>query len=369
MKIINYLMLVLAVVLLAACGSEETADQVSENSGTKEELVKQVNVNVKELSSSQFTNFIRLVGEVKAKDDIMVSGEVSGRLVEYYVPEGGMVKKGQVFAKIDDELLLSDIERVQAMTENSRETYERLKKIWEEDSIGTKLELLNARYAFKQNNANLSSLNVQLRKTELKAPISGVLEMQRVKAGEMVTTGVPVSRIIGTENVKVVVGVPANYAAKVERGDSALVTFDAYPGREYKGRIDYVASSIESKSRTFNVEIYVPNKDRALKIDMVVNVTLETQHFEDVIVIGQQYVFKTEDGYSVYVVDKDDEGNSIARSQKVKLGGSYQNRVLISDGLEVGDNLITLGSGQVENQTRIKVINNSSESPNGIATR
>ena len=347
----------------AACTSDEAAKVETieaETMVTEETVVKVVNVNAEEVKLQPFTSYIRLVGEVKAKDDIRYSAEVSGKLLSYSVDQGGYVKAGQVFAKIDDEMLTKDVERMEAMVAAARENYERLGKIWNEDSIGTELGYLNAKYNYEQSKASLDQLKIQLRKTRLTSPVNGVIETQLVKAGEMVSPGMAVVRIIGTDNVKIEVGVPANYAGVIGKGDGAVVSFDAYPSKEITSTINYVASSIQTQSRTFKVELHIPNTNNELKIDMVANVILETNRFDSAIVVPQEFVFRTENGYEAFVVKKDANGNTIARSVKVNLGPSFDNKVVVSTGLSVGDKLITTGSGNIENMSRVLLVDESS---------
>jgi RND family efflux transporter MFP subunit len=228
--------------------------------------------------------------------------------------------------------------------------------LWKKDSIGSEIGYLNAKYSYEQNKASLDQLKIQLRKTTLTSTVNGVLETQFVKAGEMVMPGTQVVRLIGTDKVKVEVGVPANYAGVIRKGEEAVISFDAYPDKEFKSIITTVGSSIQTQSRTFKVELELENTKNDFKIDMVANVILETNNFDEAIVVNQEYVYRTENGYEVFLAGKDDNGNSVAKRQSVTLGPGFDNKVVIKSGLKVGDKLITTGSGDVENMTRIQVV-------------
>lgn len=350
-----------------SCGSNESSTEVAQTETTTvsdaiqdESLIRIVNVNMESVSPKPFKSYIRLIGEVKAVDDIKYSSEVSGKLLSYLVKEGQNVKKGQAFAKIDDEMLNKDVERMEAVVASTRENYLRLKELWQTDSIGSEIGYLNAKYSFEQNKASLEQLKIQLRKTTLISPINGVIETQFVKAGEMVMPGTPVVRIIGNDKVKVEVGVPANYAGVIKKGEEAVVNFDAYPDREFKSMITLVGSSIQTQSRTFKVELELENSNNDFKIDMVANVILETNSFENAIVVSQEHVYRTENGYEVFLVGKDSKGNPVAKRQFVTLGPGFDNKVVVKTGLKQGDKLITTGSADVENMTRIQVVSSES---------
>lgn len=361
----NLFLILISLSVFAACSSDETAKDQSSGANEQtdaalETVTKVVNVNVENLKFEPFTSYIRLVGEVKSIDDIRYSAEVNGKLLYYKVEEGGLVKAGQVFAKIDDEMLKKDVERMEANVAASRENFERLETIWKKDSIGTEIGYLNAKYAYVQARATLDQLKIQLRKTNVTSPINGILETQFVKAGEMVGAGTPIVRIIGNDKVKIEVGVPANYAGSIVKGDGAIIEFDAFPGKKYESTVSYVASSILTQSRTFKIEMQMPNTDNALKIDMTANVTLETNRLESAIVVAQEYVFRTEKGYEVFIVGKDSQGDLVAKSVMVKLGPSFNNKVVVAEGLNVGDKLITRGSGNIENLSRLTIVEKTS---------
>jgi len=133
-------LLIFTVVLFASCSSDETETVATQNSTQEETLVRIVNVNAETIAPKEFTSFIRLIGEVKAIHDVKQSSEVSGKLVSYSVNEGQVVKAGDVFAKIDDEMLKKDVERMVAIVSSARENYMRLKELWSTDSIGSEMQ-------------------------------------------------------------------------------------------------------------------------------------------------------------------------------------------------------------------------------------
>lgn len=372
MKTKLHLLLFLLALTIVACGGENDPSQIETSTSvdTKtqvnraqiDESVKIVNVKTKEMKLEEFTNFVRLIGEVKAKDDIVLSSESAGVIVAFYAEEGDVLKKGDNIAKIDDQLLKKDIVRVKAATSLAYENYTRTKKIWEEDSIGSELTYLNAKYSYEQQQAVLNQLEIQLSKTTIKSPINGVLESKFAMAGELLQPGSQVARIIGTDNIKVQVGVPANYTGKIAKNDSIIITFDAYPGEIFSAVVSRIGSSIETQSRMFQLEALIPNFGNKLKINMIANVTIEIEQFENALIVEQQYVMRTENGYQLFLAGKGEKGHDVAVARMVSLGPSFNNRVVITDGLEAGDTIITLGAAQVENMTRIQVINENSSS-------
>jgi RND family efflux transporter MFP subunit len=329
-----------------------------EEATPEEERVKTVNVQAYSLQPSQFSSFVDMVGEIQAINDAYLSAEANGNVVRYYVDEGDRVKSGQVIAQIDDSQLKQELNRLQAVTDQARENYERQKRIWLEDSVGSEIQYLNAKYAYEQNKAALESVKVQLSKTKLRSPFDGVLEDKMVETGEMVMPGTRMVRILANDYVKVSAGVPSRYADVVQKGDTAMVWLNTQAPDTLRGPVTFVGSSIDRQSRTFRIEVPIKNVNDNMKIDMLANVRLRTINRPNVIVIGQEYIYQTDEGPVVYVVGTDQEGNEVARERKISIGPRFGSRVVAEKGLVTNDRFITVGSSFLQDDTRINVVNN-----------
>lgn len=348
MNVQNYLTILIAGTVLLACGGE------SQEAETQEELVKTVNITTKTVAPSNFASYVRVVGNVETSNDIMISAEVNGRVIDYRVEEGAQVKKGQTIVKIDDSKLKQEKARLEAMTSQTKEQYERLKKVYEEDGIGSELDYLNAKYAYEQSNSALESIKIDLENTNIKAPFNGEVEAIMVEEGEMVSPGMQVVRLIGSEAYKIVAGVPARYSDAVQVGDQVDVWFDTQVRDTLNSAINYVGGSINPQNRTFRIETRLP-KNKTYKVDMIANMKLKTVEQSNVLVISEEFVYSKDNRYVVYVLSENEEGKAVADEREVKLGLSYQTDVIIEEGLAEGDQLITLGSAFLDDGMRVTV--------------
>ncbi|HKL18399.1 MAG TPA: efflux RND transporter periplasmic adaptor subunit [Halalkalibaculum sp.] len=339
--------------LLTACAQEQEVSQ--------EELIKTVNVQTETLHAKTFERFLRLVGTVESLNDVNISAEVSGRIEKYYADKGSRVAKGEKILKIDDSKLLQEKARLEAQTEQAREQYERLQRVFEQDSIGSEIDVINAKAAYRQSKSALESIKVDLQNTTVSAPFDAILEDRMLETGEMASPGAPLVRLIGREQLTVSAGVPSRFSDVVNIGDQAEVWFDFQSSDTLNIPITYVAESIDPQARTFEIEIALPANAEKYKIDMIANVKLKTLQRDSVIVVGEEYVFQKEQGFVVYTVGENDQGNSVAREQIVKLGPSYENNIVIEEGLTSGQQLITVGSSFLQNDTRVEVVESRSE--------
>jgi len=347
MNVKKYITILLVGILLLGCGETQEAE-------TNEELVKTVNITTKMINPSTFASYVRVVGTVETSNDIMISAEVNGRVISYKVAEGATVKKGQTIIKIDDSKLMKEMARLQAITSQTKEQYERLKKVYEEDGIGSELDYLNSKYAYEQNKSALESIKVDLENTSIKAPFNGEVETIMIEEGEMVSIGMPVIRLIGTDTYKITAGVPARYSEAVKLADKVDIWFDTQVRDTLHTAINYVGGSINPQNRTFRIETKLP-VGKNYKVDMIANLRLKTYEREDVLVVSEEYVYSKNDKYVVYILSENAEGKAIAKEQEVQLGLSYQTDVIIENGLSVRDRLITLGSAFLDDGMRVTV--------------
>jgi multidrug efflux pump subunit AcrA (membrane-fusion protein) len=134
------------------------------------------------------------------------------------------------------------------------------------------------------------------------------------------------------------------------------VTFDVLPGERFTGRIRYVGAAVDAVNRTVPIELVLDNPGGKMKPRMVANVQVARAALTDVVVVPQQVVLRTEDGFEVFVV-ADEGGGPVARRRPVTVGPGADNRVVITGGLAPGDVLITLGHQLVDDGSRVRIVN------------
>lgn len=348
----NSIVLILIALLIAslsACAPEQAPEVV-------ERTVKTVNVKAVSLLPTKFESKYTVVGHVVSENDVTLSSEANGRIITYFVNRGNYVENGQKIAKIDDTLLKMDLQRQSALVNQSKENYLRLQRLWEQEKIGTEIDFLNAKYAYEQNQAVMENIKEQISRTVLTAPFSGKIDQILTEVGESVMPGTPMVRLIDISQLKVRVGVPSRYASVVNIGDRATIDFRMEGVKPLTTSITFVGSSIDPKSRTFTVEADILDAKNILKIDSEASVTISTESFDNVLVLPHQYIFRNENGYQVYVISKDEDGNTVARARAVQLGPLSGNSRIIEKGISTKDRVITEGFALVEDRMRVKVI-------------
>lgn len=344
---------VLLVAGVAACGSAQ-ADGTDDQAAT-EAFVRVVNVEVSVLEAEDFAEEIRLTSVATANRDVLIAAEESGVIRELFADRGDRVAAGDPIAKIDDRLLQAQVDQARAAAELAEQTWQRRQRLWEEDRVGSELAYLEAKYASEQTAANVAALETRLERTTIRAPFAGVLEQRLVEVGSMVNPGQSIGRLVDLDPIKVFAGVPERYATDVSVGGRAELAFDALGGERFGAPIRYVGTTVDPQSRTFAIEVEVPNRAGRIKPEMVANMSIVRTQVDGAIVVPQDALVREEDGYTVYVVTERD-GETVAEVREVVLGPSRRNLVVLESGVAAGERLIVVGQKSVASGDRVRIV-------------
>ena len=342
------LILLLSTLVLYGCGNEpDVLDS--------EVFERSLNVSTTIIRPTVFVNTLSLVGTVKAGNDIRVSAEVSGMVTRVAVGKGQSFRKGDLILKIDDASLRQELEIAKAGTETALENYERTRKLWEADRIGSEFAVISAANAWRSAQANQELLQIRMEKTTLTATFDGMVEDVYAEAGEMANPGAPLVRLIETGRLFIEAGVPARHAGSVSVGDAMDVNFQMAGDIQYRTRVSRVGTAIDPSVRTFRIEADLP-ANQSYKVNMIASIRIETDRYPNAIVVSQEFIQRDENGYKVYLA-KEVDGRKRAVPVRVEIGPMANNQVVILRGLEAGDELITRGAVFAESNILLSILN------------
>jgi multidrug efflux system membrane fusion protein len=225
------------------------------------------------------------------------------------------------------------------------------------DSAKAQIEVIEARSRGAQ--AVVQGAMIPLQDTALRAPLSGIVLKKSVEKGTLVSPDKTGFVVADTSSVKAVFGVPDVAVPEMKLGSALSIETETMPNTEIRGQITSIFPAADPQSRTFNVEVTIPNSSYRLRPGMIVSLKVgstETASAQPVVPLNAVMKAKNSpDGYAVFVV-AEEGGRQIARRRDVKLGESYGNTVAVTEGLKQGDRVITTGSTLVNDGDQIKVI-------------
>jgi membrane fusion protein, multidrug efflux system len=366
--------------LLAGCGGgDQDEGAVPTDAAPVNERAVPVEVTIAQVTS--FEEVIQMTGTIEAPDDATLSAESAGTL-RTLAPLGTVVRRGQVVAQIDAGIARAalgqaeaGLQAAQAQLELAEDQFRRQEPLYR-DSIISALEFqavrtqqAAARAQVAQAQASVAQAREHVGRTRVVAPFNGTVEAHLAERGAQVSPGMPVVRLVSTGVVNVRAGVPERYAGEIGVGTTVLVTPQAYELPPRRAVVAFAGQSVDAQSRTFPIEVRLDNPDGRLKPQMVVRLEVTRRTLSDVLAVPMSAVVRDERGTSVYVV----RGESVptARLQPVVLGPSGGGRIVILEGLEAGDRVITQGQTTVADgdQVRISEQHTSSALSARISTR
>ena len=200
---------------------------------------------------------------------------------------------------------------------------------------------------------------IPLQDTALRSPLGGVVLEKKVERGTLVSPGTTGFVVADTSSVKAVFGVADVAVPEMKLGRTLSVEAESMPGKEFRGQITAVFPAADPKSRSFNVELTIPNPDFELRPNMIVSLRVANNGAAPTQpVVPLNAVIKGKGnpgGYAVFVREEEG-GRDVARLREVKLGEAYGNTVAVSDGVKQGERVITTGGTIVTDGAQVKVI-------------
>ena len=186
-----------------------------------------------------------------------------------------------------------------------------------------------------------------LDKTILRSPISGTIISLTAQQGDTVAAGLAaptLASVTDLSRMEVEAYVDESDISKVNIGQIAIVTVDAFPGKTYEGRVGKVSpgSTIQEGVITYDVSIFITNTDQKLRPDMTANITIQTGKVTNALLVPAVAIQQTLKGSFVKIAKKTN-GQTTITLVSVKTGGTDGVNVQILSGLTEGEQIVLAG--------------------------
>ncbi len=301
------------------------------------------------VTASTFKHYIEQLGTVSSKQNVTVSPTLGGIVQKIIVDEGEWVNKGETIIELDAEIILKQVEELEAAFTLAETTYKRQTKLWEQE-IGSEMQFLQVKNQFESLQKKLESAKAQLGNMEISAPISGNVDVINLNVGEFAAPGMPILQIVNAKEVQIQADVPDKYANILHKGDYVAINFNAI-GIAKEAKITFVSQVINPQNRTFKIKIDLNNKNGEIKPNAIASLQIQDENINDAIVIPTEVIKKDMRGDFIFIA-KDKH----AKKVYITLGKSYKDKTHVTSGLNINDLLITTGYTKVGNESPIKII-------------
>lgn len=347
---------------LAACGDDRQVEAVTE-------IIRPVRVQqVFTAGGDQQRVFS---GVAKPGIESRLSFKVGGSLQRLDSKVGDRVSAGQLIASLDPsdfrlqvQEAEASLDRTEAEARNAAANYERTRALYENNNA-SRTELDAARSAAESSKAAVASISKQLelakrqlQYTELKAPLPGEIATVNVELSENVQAGSTIVILISGKTPEVEVNIPEVLIARVQRGDSVGVNFDAIPDQTFAASVTEVGVGSGGLATSFPVTVRLRAADSRVRSGMAAEVTFSFEYGDgrERILVPPVAVAEDRDGRFVYVVEPDEPGFGMVRRKNVEVGDLSGEGIEVLSGLLDGDRVVTAGVSRISDGLKVRLL-------------
>ena len=323
----------------------------------------------------------RLVGSLSAGTEVQILSHRNGYITKLPFDVGDRIEAGEVIVELDDReqqelaagaraalvvaeaqkkaalaqegLALTNLNRQKRLADQDASTKQALEQAQAQWDIAVaQRELEEARV--KQAQSEVDHMLLALTDSKIRATMAGFVGERHVEVGDLAKPDVPLLRIVSFDTVRTLVHVVEKDYPRVELGQDATIQVDAFPHKEFRGKVIRKAPVLNPNTRTAAVRIEIPNSGRELKPGMHARVSLVFER-RDALVLPVAALVDQNDKPTVFVIENDPP---TIRQKEVRTGINDGEFVEILSGLSEGDRVVTMGnrlvqSGQVVNPVTV----------------
>jgi RND family efflux transporter MFP subunit len=326
---------------------------------------------------------VTLVGSLRAQEQVEVNPRIGGRVDVVNVELGDAVRAGDLIAQLDDEELVQQLQQSAAALEvqlavvrqrelelrNQEVNLQRARGLHESGLMSSEeLEQSQTRYDVAQAQLNLAraqkvqseagqrELQIRHDQMTITAPMDGFVGRRFVDPGAQVNASTPIVILVNLETLELVAAVPEREVAKVIEGAEGNVYVDALPGEVFTGRVARISPLLDPQTRTAQIEVVVPNTDSRLRAEMFARVELSLGSNREALRVPRVALIVRGEASGVYLIREE-----TAHFTEIRTGLTEADWIEITEGLQAGDQVATMGANLLRDGDPVRVIGATSE--------
>ena len=339
------LMITMIIIIAAVVGCGDS------NNNSKDSSIKEViPISTVVAQEQEITPTLNYSGTVEAWTRAALGSEIPGRIVTLNCDVGDVVRKDSLLVKLGSENLI----QAQANFNAVKKDWERIKTLRESGTV-TQQAYDQMEAAYKAAKAAYEKILIS---TQIRAPFNGVITKKYLNVGEVYSlfpgqAGSPaIIELMQVDTVKVAVAVTESQYHRLTLEQQTTLKLDAYPDSQFVGIVSRIDPTINTKTRTANVEIQFANSTGIIKPGMFgfVSISLPSRN---ALLVNRDALIKQE-GTGIFYVFK--VQNDTASRVNVIIGDNFGGLVEIKSGLEDGDTVVTTGKMKVKTGSKVQIV-------------
>ena len=332
--------------------STGTIDKTAQGPAKSSSADKVLNVEAEVLDYCTLTDKIIRTGSTMPDEEVDLSFESSGKIVDIYFQEGSHVRAGELLAKINDAPLQAQFKKLQAQVQLATDRVYRQRTLLEKDAVSQEaFEQVQTEY--EQLMADIELVKANIAQTELRAPFDGVIGLRMVSEGAYATPSTVIAKLTKVAPIKIEFSIPESYATQVRKGSKIVFSMEQ-DGlmKDYNATVFAVESVVDAETRSLKVRALYPNTDERIVPGRFVSVEVVREEISNAIAVPSEAVVPEMGRQIVYLYR-----NGKAQPQEIVLGLRTEDKVQAVQGLEKGDTLLTTGVMQLRTGMNVRIEN------------
>ncbi len=320
----------------------------------------EVPVSVEDIKLKSIEEFINTTGTAFPKGEILLKSKITAT---YYLEKnpqtgkpwqlGDKINEGALIARLEDKEYVNSI-KLETNKLNLELCESELKKqesLYEKGGVTLK-DLKTASINYENAKTTVESANIQLEKTKVIAPISGVIvDLPYYTQSTQVETGSTIAKIMDYQIMYMDVSLPEKYISVIKPGQVVKLTNYTIPEDTIIGSITQLSPAINADTRTFKGNISINNANLILRPGMFVKADIVTNHKDSVIVIPKSIILSRQRGKTVFIIDR-----GVAAERVIETGLENITNVQVTRGLTKNERVVTSGFETLSNKSKVKII-------------
>ena len=326
--------------LISACGSDNTDNKSPEQIRMEEGIP----VKVEEIKYQPFDKYLTFFAKLTGIKEATKGAMVGGNITKVNAKIGDYVKEGQVIVEFDSDNPALQYNQAKTTFENAEKNYLRLKALYE-DGETSLAAFEGAETQYQVAKRNYQSLRKML---FIEAPFDGYIVDLKVNPGDGVKSEVPLFTVAQLYKMRSKIWVSEKEIVQFKKGMTAITEFG---GQRFVGKIVEIALAVDPAKQAFYVEVEFDNAKSTLKSGLTNEIKILTYENPKAIILQRNLIMNDETGAYVFV-----KADGKASKRYITNGNDSGILYEIKSGLNPGDLLIVKGASQLEDGSKLKVI-------------
>lgn len=314
---------------------------------------KALNINAQVLRYQSLTDKTISTGSTLPDEEVDLSFETSGKVVEIYFQEGTHVKQGELLAKINDKPLQAELKKLEAQIPLAKDRVYRQRTLLARDAVSQEaFEQVSTEY--EKLMADIELVKANIAQTELRAPFDGIIGLREVSEGAYASPTVRIAKLTKIKPLKIDFSIPESYSSEVKDGTKIIFRMDNAAGlmEDYHATVYAVESKVDENTRTLKVRALYPNENEAIIPGRYVSVEITKKEIKDALAIPSEALIP-EMGKDIVYLYK----GGTAQPVEIATGLRTESQLQVLKGLSAGDTIIISGVMQLRTGLPVTIDN------------